>query len=154
MSQAKARTSFPPFSAVDYRVGIVVAQFNSTLTEKLLAGARRVLARYRVPPKNIRIVRVAGCVEIPLLLQGLARENQYDCLVALGVIIRGETAHFEYVAKMVSEGVLRVMLDHNIPVGFGVLTLNDPGQAKTRLDSGAGAMEAALQSARSLRALR
>ncbi len=153
MSQAKARASFQPFSAADYRVGIVVAQFNSELTGRLLSNARRVLTRYRVPAKNVRVVRAAGCVEIPLLLQALARENKYDCLVALGAIIRGETAHFEYVSKIVSEGVLRVMLDHNIPVGFGVLTLNDPAQAKTRLDSGAGAMEAALQSARSLRAL-
>lgn len=154
MSQEKSRGKFPVFTAADYRVGIVVAQFNSQLTDKLLADARRVLARYRVPSKNITVVRVAGAVEIPLLLQTLAQENRYDCLIALGAIIRGETPHFEYVAKIVSEGVLRIMLDHHLPIGFGVLTIENTAQAKARLGSGGGAAEAALQNARLLRAYR
>lgn len=147
MQNENLRPTFQPFDASSYRVGIVVAQFNGTITEALLASAMQKLAEYRVANKNIIVRRVAGCVEIPLILQKLAHGGNTDCLVAFGAIIRGETPHFDYVAKIVSEGILRVMLDHSIPVGFGVLTLENEAQAEGRFGSGAGAVEAALQSA-------
>lgn len=138
---------FQPFDASSYRVGIVVAQFNGTITEPMLKSAQAKLAEYHVPQENITVLRAAGCIEIPVVLQSLAKSGKVDCLVALGAIVRGDTVHFEYVAKMVSEGILRVMLDHAVPVGFGILTLENEEQAQTRLNSGAGAVEAALQSA-------
>ncbi len=151
MQGNNVRPTFQPFDASSYRVGIVVAQFNGKITGALLASARQKLADYRVPDANITVHRVAGSVEIPLILQTLAKSGNVDCLVALGTIIRGETAHFEYVAKIVSEGVLRVTLDHSIPIGFGILTLENAAQAESRLDFGGHAVEAALQSAEILK---
>jgi len=128
-----------------FRVGVVAARFNRQIADKLLANAREELTHLGIVEKNIRVVRVAGSVEIPLALQLLAETNQYDALVALGVVIRGETPHFDYVCKITSEGVLRVTLDHKIPVGFGVLTLTDEAQAWERVKSASHAVRAALE---------
>ncbi len=147
MQDDNAKPTFQPFDASSYRVGIVVAQFNGKITEVLLESAQQRLAEYRVPSENVTILRVAGSIEIPVVLQSLAKSGNIDCLVALGTIIRGDTPHFDYVAKIVAEGVLRVMLDQTVPVGFGILTLENKKQAEGRTSSGAGAVEAALQSA-------
>lgn len=147
MQGKTARPTFQPFDASSYRVGIVVAQFNGKVSEALLASAKQKLAEYHVPDENITIHRVAGSIEIPVVLQSLAKSGNVDCLIALGAIIRGDTPHFDYVAKIAADGVLRVMLDHSVPVGFGILTLENEGQAEGRSISGAGAVEAALQSA-------
>ena len=142
------------FDASQYRLGIVVTQFNYDITEKLLKSALVSAQKYHVPQANISIFRVAGSIEIPLFLKKLGESKKYDCLVALGAIIRGETAHFDYVAKIVSEGVLRIMLDLGIPVGFGILTCDNLKQAEIRVDSGARAIEAALQNAKLMKGLR
>lgn len=147
MQGNEVKPVFQPFDASSYRVGIVVAQFNGKITESLLASAKEKLAEYHVPRKNIIVHRVAGSIEIPVVLQSFAKNGNIDCLVALGTIIRGDTPHFDYVAKIVSEGVLRVMLDHSVPIGFGILTLENEQQAKSRLSFGGSAAEAALQSA-------
>ena len=149
--QKSKTVNFKKFNARDYRVGIVVAQFNKDISEQLLADAIKTLNKYGVRDSSIKICRVAGSIEIPVILQALAMEKDYDCLVAIGTIIKGETPHFEYVAKIVSEGVLRVMLDFNIPIGFGVLTLNSHDQALNRISAGRGAAEAALHSAKLLK---
>jgi len=141
---------FEVFDASNYRVGIVVSQFNFTYTEAMLAYAKEALKDYSVPKENIVILRVAGSMETPVALQALAGKGNFDCLVAIGVIIRGETPHFDYVAKMVTEGVLRVGLDYKIPVGFGVITANNEEQVKARLHLGRGAVIAALHSAREI----
>lgn len=145
MQGGSAHPTFQPFDASSYRVGIVVAQFNGKITNALLESAKQKLADYHVPDENITIHRVAGSIEIPLMLQSLAKKENVDCLVALGTIIRGETPHFDYVAKIVSEGILRIMLDHSVPVGFGILTLENEAQAESRLGFGGHAVEAALQ---------
>lgn len=147
MQGKNVQPTFQPFDASSYRVGIVVAQFNGKITNALLESAQQKLAQYRVPDENITIHYVAGSIEIPLILQTLAKSGNVDCLVALGTIIRGETVHFDYVAKIVSEGILRVMLDHAVPIGFGILTLENETQAEGRLTFGGNAAEAALQSA-------
>ena len=98
-----------------------------------------------MPEKNIRVVRVAGSVEIPFALHKMAQSNKYNFLVALGCVIKGETPHFDYVSKMAQEGVLEVMLEDSIPVGFGVLTVNDKKQAKERTHVGGEAALAALE---------
>lgn len=131
--------------AAHMKVGVVVSRFNGEITAQLLDAARQALRQYRVKEKNVTVVSVVGSVEIPYALQHLARSKQYHCLVALGCVIRGETAHFEYVCKMAQEGILRVMLDFHIPVGFGVLTVDTLPQAQARIHVGGEAVAAALE---------
>jgi 6,7-dimethyl-8-ribityllumazine synthase len=152
MSQRNQAHKLQPFNASKYRIGIVVAQFNADITEQLLESALGEAKKFKIPRNRIMIHRVAGSVEIPVVLKALAQTKKYDALIALGAIIRGETDHYEYVAKMVTEGILEVMIDDKpMPVGFGILTCENLTQAKARLASGAGALAAALQSAQIVR---
>ena len=144
---------FKPFNASNYKVGIVVAQFNSEITDQLLASAIKTLKEYEVKPKNVAVYKVAGCVEIPVVLKKLAVSKKYDCLIALGAVIKGETDHYTAVNKIVCDGVLQVMLDHQIAIGFGVLMTANLKQAKARLDAGSSAVTAALQTARILKSM-
>ncbi|MEI6316360.1 MAG: 6,7-dimethyl-8-ribityllumazine synthase [bacterium] len=148
MTQEAKNKVFEKFTAPEWNVGIVVAGFNLDITEKLLESAKECALAYGVQPENISVEYVAGCVEIPLILQTFAQTKKYHALVALGAIIRGDTPHFDFVAKAVTEGVMRVQLDSGIPIGFGILTLENKTQAEIRLRSGYGSMEAALQSAK------
>lgn len=127
------------------KVGIVVARFNSEITESLLGSAMSKLYECKVEEKNISVIHVPGCVEIPYTLQKLALTKKYDCLVALGCVIRGETPHFDYVCKMVQEGVLRVSLEYEKPIGFGIITALNQAQADARKHFGADAAAAALE---------
>lgn len=155
MSQRKQTGKLKPFDASRYRVGIVVAQFNADITEKLLASALSEAKKFKVPAKNISVYRVAGSVEIPVVLKALSETKKYDALVALGVIIRGETDHYDYVAKIVTEGIIEVMIDDEpMPVGFGILTCENVKQAQARVGSGAGALAAALQTAKTIKGVR
>ncbi len=152
--QDSTNGKFPLFDASSFRVGIVVSEFNHDLTSHLLASALAELELYRVKPKNITTVRVAGCVEIPVMLQALAASKKYNCLIALGTVIRGDTPHFDYVCQIVADGIGEVMLDYTIPIGFGILTLNKKPQAASRLSAGAAAITAALQAAYSIKQLK
>ena len=127
------------------RVGIVYTKWNSDITDKLLEYALDTLTKSKDKTKNINVVRVAGAVEIPIALHRLAESKKYDFLVALGCVIRGETPHFEYVCKMAQEGVLKVMIEDNISIGFGVLTTNNMKQAKERIHVGGEAVLAGLE---------
>ncbi len=133
------------FDASRLKVGIVVSRFNSEITDKLLESALRTLREYKVKEKNIKIVKVAGSVETPFVLQKLAKSKKFDCLVALGAVIKGETDHYTYVCKMAQEGVLRVMLDYSMPIGFGILMVDNLEQAKERIGSGGSAVSAVLE---------
>src|SRR5687768_12074584 len=139
---------FQPFNASKWKIGIVAARFNQDITDELLKNALKAAKKYQIPVKNIKIVKVAGSIEIPLALQKLARERRYKSLLAIGCVIRGETPHFDYVCKMVSEGVLRVQLDESISIGFGILTCNTLAQAKARAHLGGEHLAAALHLAR------
>ncbi len=150
MAQHVAQGSFEPFDASNYRVAVVAAQFNRDIGEQLLVGALEKAKQYRLADTRVKVYRVAGSIELPVVLQALAKTKDYDCLVALGVIIRGETPHFDYVAKIASEGILRVMLDFTIPIGFGVLTCDTREQALARTHVGADALIAALHAARAI----
>lgn len=141
------------FDASRYKVGVVVSGFNQNITEPLLDSAKETLRQYNVAAANTTTLRVAGSVEIPLMLQQLAKTNQYQCLVALGTVIRGETTHYDYVCKFVTEGVLKVQLKYNIPVGFGILTCETEAQAQARINLGAEFAQAALQSAKIIESL-
>ena len=152
MAQEVQKGEFEIFDASAYLVGIVVAQFNRDVTDGLLVSALEIAEKYGIPREKVGVFRVPGSVEIPVVLKGLAETKKYDALVALGAIIRGETDHYDYVAKIVSEGVLRVMMDYGMPVGFGVLTLENAEQAKERFGVGGGAVEAVVQAVREIRA--
>jgi 6,7-dimethyl-8-ribityllumazine synthase len=142
----------------DLRVAIVAASWHTEVMDGLVAGAQRACDEFRVERRVL--VRVPGTFELPVVADRLARQG-YDALVALGVVIRGGTPHFEYVCRAATDGLTRVALDHHIPVGFGVLTCDDDqqaldraGLAGSREDKGYEATSAALLTARTLRELR
>jgi len=135
----------PTIDAHGIKVCIVTARFNAEITDGLLESAMSKLYGCKVEETNVTTVHVAGCAEIPFALQKMALTKRYDCLIALGCIIKGETPHFDYVCKMVQEGVLRVSLDQQIPIGFGIVTTNNQAQAVARKGLGSDAALAALE---------
>lgn len=120
------------------KLGIVVSRFNSFISEKLLEGALDALTRSGVKDKDIDVARVPGAFEIPLVTQKMAKSGKYDAVICLGVVIRGATPHFDYVAGEVAKGSAQVMLDTGVPVLFGVLTTETIEQAIERAGSKAG----------------
>ena len=136
------------FDASDWRIGIVIAKFNAGITERLLSSALSRAKDYKISQVDVKYV--AGSIEIPLVLDHLAKSGEYKALLAIGCVIRGETPHFDYVCKFVSEGILRVQLDRSMPIGFGVLTCNDISQAEARAELGGEHLDAVLQQARIL----
>ena len=145
------------FDAADLRVAVVAASWHEQVMEGLVAGSRRALAAHRV--EQVTEVRVPGTFELPVVAAALAAQG-YDAVVALGVVIRGGTPHFEYVCNAATDGLGRVALDHGVPVGFGVLTCDTEEQALDRAgldgsseDKGWEATAAALATARTLRTL-
>jgi len=128
------------------RVGIVLSRFNAKIGETLLAGALHALRDAGVAESDVTIATVPGALETPLALQRLAQTRQYDALVALGAVIRGETYHFEIVANESASGVYTVQLDLGIPVGNGILTCDTDAQAMARAErKGYEATQAALE---------
>ena len=155
------RAEAGPSSAAGGRWAIVVARFNGAITGALYEGAVETLLGAGARAEHIRAVSVPGAVEIPLAARELAETSHYAGIVTLGCVIRGETAHFDYVCKAATEGVLRVQLDHGVPVGFGVLTVETVEQAQARASRapgghnvGADAAAAALELAGLVRAIR
>jgi 6,7-dimethyl-8-ribityllumazine synthase len=124
--------------ARDIRVAIVAARFNDFVVERLVQGAVDALLRHGATEKNLDIVRVPGAFDLPLVLRRLAASKRYDALVALGAVIKGETAHFDIVAGESAAGVARAALDSGVPVGFGVLTCATLEQAIDRAGGKAG----------------
>jgi 6,7-dimethyl-8-ribityllumazine synthase len=114
------------------KVGIIVSRFNELLSSRLLGGAKDALARHGVADADVDVAWVPGAFEIPLVAQKMASSGRYDAVVALGVIIRGATPHFEYVAAEVSKGVAKVSMDSGVPVLFGVVTADSIEQAVER----------------------
>ena len=136
------------------RVAIVVSRFNEAVTTLLLEGARDALRRHGLPDSHVDVVWVPGAFELPVAAEAAAAGERYDAIVALGCVIRGETAHFEYVAGEAARGLGNVALAHRIAVGFGVLTTENLEQALARAGGAGGAgnkgfeaAEAALQTA-------
>jgi 6,7-dimethyl-8-ribityllumazine synthase len=146
-----------PFDGSGLSVGVVAARWHTRVMEGLLDGARRALTAYSVT--DVTEVRVPGTFELPVVAAELARTH--DAVVALGVVVRGGTPHFDYVCSAATDGLTRVALDTGTPVGFGVLTCDDDEQALARAglegsteDKGYEAASAALHTARSLREVR
>jgi len=130
------------------RVGIVLSRFNAAVGEGLLAGALRALKEAGVADGDITVVSVPGALESALALQQLAQSDDYDALVALGAVIRGETYHFEIVSNESAAGLSSVALEFGIPIGNGILTCETEAQAEARMDAkGFEAAQAALEMA-------
>ncbi len=119
------------------KIAIVVSRFNSFISEQLLLGAIDGLKRHNVSEDHIDIYKVPGSFEIPLMCKKLVQKN-YDAVIALGAVIRGNTPHFDYVAAEVSKGVAQVSLESGKPVIFGVLTTDSIEQAIERAGTKAG----------------
>jgi len=113
-------------------IGIVQARFNPSITNALAQACRSELAAMGVPDKHITHVLVPGALEVPVALQALAEKNEFDALIALGCIIRGETYHFELVANESGAGVSRIALDYQLPVANAILTTENLEQAIAR----------------------
>ena len=126
----------------DARIAIVIARFNNFINDSLLDGAIDALKRIgQVQDDNITVVWVPGAYELPLAARALTTTGKYDAIIALGTVIRGGTAHFEYVAGEASSGIASVAMDSAIPVAFGVLTTENIEQAIERAGTKAGNKE-------------
>jgi 6,7-dimethyl-8-ribityllumazine synthase len=140
------------FNARGLRFGIVASRFNDFIVDRLLDAALDTLTKHGVTPTDIEVVRVPGAFETPLAIKKLAATRRFNALIALGCVIRGATPHFDYVAGEVSRGVAQLSLAHDVPIGFGVLTVDTIEQAIERAgtkggNKGADAALAALQMA-------
>jgi len=138
------------------RVGVIAARFNHDITNGLLAGALTALERHNVKTSDITVIRVPGAFELPLAAQRLAARQQVDAIVTLGAVVRGGTPHFEYVCSECARGVMRVGLDFDLPVIFGVLTTDTMEQALERVGGRQGhkGEEAALAALETLSVLK
>ena len=158
MSGAGRPSEHPPFDCHDLRVAVVAASWHEQVMTGLLDSTIDCLKRHQVDAPVV--VRVPGSFELPVVASALAAQG-FDAVIALGVIIRGGTPHFEYVSSAATDGLNRVALDHNIPIGFGLLTCDDEQQALDRAglpgsreDKGYEATSAALQTAMVLKNIR
>jgi len=122
----------------DERIAIIASRFNESIVENLVSGAIDALKRHGADDTQLHLVRVPGAIELPLAAQRLAKARQVDGIVALGVVIRGATPHFEYVCSECAGGLNRVSLEYDMPIGFGILTCDTIEQAVERAGTKAG----------------
>lgn len=141
------------------KIGIVVGRFNDLMSSRLLAGAEDALVRHGVAADDIDVAWVPGAFEIPAVTQKLIEKGGYDAIVALGVVIRGATSHYDLVTSEVAKGVAKVGLDTGVPVSFGLVTTDSIEQALERAGSksgnkGADAAVAAIEMANLYKAIK
>ncbi len=134
-------------SGADRTVGVVVSRFNGEITDRLLASTLEALAAAGVAEERITVMPVPGAFELPIGAMALAKTRRYSCVIALGCVVRGETAHFDYIAGEAASGLQLAGLETGVPVAFGVLTVDTTEQAEARLDKGADAARTALEMA-------
>ena len=145
----------PDHRGAGIRIGIVVGRFNSDIGDGLLSGCTAEFIKLGVNPQDMTITTVPGALEIPLVLQTMARSGKFDALVALGAVIRGETYHFEIVSNESCAGITRVQLDTGIPIANGILTTEDDDQALARMaQKGADCAQAAVEMVNLLRKIK
>jgi 6,7-dimethyl-8-ribityllumazine synthase len=137
-------------SARGRQVAVVAARFNAEIVDSMVAGAIAAWIRHDGDPEALTVVRTPGAFELPLAARKLAETGRYDAIVALGCVIRGETAHFDFVAGEAARGIADAARDTGIPVAFGVLTTETLDQALERaspeeMDKGGEALESALE---------
>ena len=114
------------------KIAIVSARFNQDVTDGLLNGCLKALQQNGFTEKNYQVFKVPGSVEIPLIAKLVAKSKKFDAIITLGVVIRGDTAHFDYVCKYVTEGILKINLKYNLPIAFGIITTENQQQAIER----------------------
>ncbi|HZT84521.1 MAG TPA: 6,7-dimethyl-8-ribityllumazine synthase [Gaiellaceae bacterium] len=134
-------------SGAERTVGVVVSRFNGEISNRLLESALGALAAAGVPEERITVMPVPGAFELPIGAMALAKTRRYSCVIALGCVIRGETAHFDYLAGEAASGLQLAGLETGVPVAFGVLTVETAEQAEARTEKGADAARAALEMA-------
>jgi 6,7-dimethyl-8-ribityllumazine synthase len=134
-------------SGAERTVGVVVSRFNGEISNRLLESALEALAAAGVVEERITVMPVPGAFELPIGAMALAKTRRYSCVIALGCVVRGETAHFDYVAGEAASGLQLAGLETGVPVAFGVLTVDRAEQAEARVDKGADAARAALEMA-------
>jgi 6,7-dimethyl-8-ribityllumazine synthase len=141
-----SQITFDSSNAADFRFAIVVSRWNEALTTSLANGAERALTRSGAPQDSIELFTVPGAFELPLAAQKAAESNRFDAVIALGVVIRGDTPHFDFVAGQASAGIMQASLKTGIPIMFGIVTTNTLDQARERCgdDEGNKGFEAAL----------
>jgi 6,7-dimethyl-8-ribityllumazine synthase len=154
----RVKTLEGDFNARGLRFGIVASRFNDFIVDRLLDAAVGTLLKHGVAASDIEVVRVPGAFETPLAIKKMATSRRYNALIALGCVIRGATPHFDYVASEATRGIGRVSTSEEIPVGFGILTVETIEQAIERAgtkagNKGADAALAAIQMATVLRQL-
>ena len=115
-----------------HKFAIVVARFNSFITDKLVEGALDTIERHGGNKQNVDVFKVPGCFEVPMAAQKLASKSKYDAIICLGVLIRGETPHFDYIASECTKGIAAIALQAQIPVTYGIITANTVDQAVNR----------------------
>src|SRR3954464_11254941 len=143
--------------ATNLRIGVLVSRFNEFITEQLATGALQILEKHGCTHDNITFVKVPGAWELAVVAKALA--PQCDALIALGAVIRGDTPHFEFVARGVTDGLNQVSLQSGVPIAFGVLTTDNMQQAMDRAggksgNKGAEAAEVAIELANLLKNLK
>jgi len=144
----------PDLTGAHMRIAVVQSRFNATIGEGLLGGALRALREAKVADDGVMVVTVPGALETPLALQRLAQTGDFDALIALGAVIRGETYHFEIVCNESAAGLSSVALEFGIPIGNGILTCETDAQAEARMDQkGFEAAQAAIEMANLLQAI-
>lgn len=139
MSKEKLYKSSEHLTAGQACYGIVAARFNDFIVDRLLQSALQTLTSHGAVEEHLTVIRVPGAFEIPLLCQMLAKTKQYDAILALGCIIRGDTPHFDYVCSESARGIGEVALKYDVPVIYGILTTDNTQQALARADIGGGA---------------
>jgi len=120
------------YSGKGKKIGIVISRFNEFIGNELLNGCRDTLSKQGVEDKDITVIWTPGAFEIPQIVLSLAEKKEYDALIALGVVIRGDTPHFEYVASEVAKGIASVTMNKKIPVAYGIVLADSIEQAIER----------------------
>ena len=134
----KGKSVVGRLDAKDRRFAVVGARFNSIFADRLVEGAVDALISHGALEKNVSVVRVPGSFEIPLAAEKLAKSGQFEAVIAVGVLIRGETDHYELVAKELAAGLSRAMAESGVPVTFGVVAAENMEQAMARSGAKAG----------------
>ncbi len=124
--------------AKDFKFGIIVSRFNEFISQRLLDGALDALERHGAQDENIKIYKVPGSFEIPLLASKLAEKQSFDAIICLGALIRGETPHFDYLSAEVTKGIANTALKNGIPISYGVITTDTLEQAIDRAGAKTG----------------
>ena len=132
MAKEKKKNSGKLSKKVTGRIAVIVSRFNEEITGGLLQGALSILRENKYADKNVTVIHVPGAYEIPLTAKHLCMSGKYCGVICLGAVIKGETAHFEYISNAVSNGIMSLNLEYNMPVSFGVLTCYTEEQALKR----------------------